>query len=95
LLPASNAPGGALKRAQIGFFVDTLFSKTQGHLFKLGSVNSEAEFEKLSGDYVAAVAKEVEPLLKDAGPFFGGSKKLTFAEVYMRSLLLTSSCYFT
>ncbi|CAG9948654.1 unnamed protein product [Clonostachys rosea f. rosea IK726] len=88
LLPASNAPGGALKRAQIGFFVDTLFSKTQGHLFKLGSVNSEAEFEKLSGDYVAAVAKEVEPLLKDAGPFFGGSKKLTFAEVLSGSFIV-------
>jgi len=28
-----------------------------------------------------AVAKEVEPLLQDAKPFFGGSEKLTLAEV--------------
>ncbi|CAH0054593.1 unnamed protein product [Clonostachys solani] len=88
LLPASNAPGGALKRAQINFFVDTFFSKTQGNIFKLGSVNSEAAFEEISKDYVATVAKEVEPLLKDAGPFFGGSKKLTFAEVLTGSFVV-------
>ncbi|RMY69247.1 hypothetical protein D0863_06587 [Hortaea werneckii] len=32
-------------------------------------------------EWVAAIEKEIEPLLSDAAPFFGGSKELTFAEV--------------
>lgn len=46
---------------------------------------SEAEREAATDTLVDAVVKEVEPLLvksdKDQGPFFGGSEKLTFAEV--------------
>lgn len=30
---------------------------------------------------IAALVKEVEPLLQDAKPFFGGSDRLTLAEV--------------
>ncbi len=48
------------------------------------------EKEKLGRDLVAAVEKEVEPLLKDAAPFFGGSKVMTLAEVRP-----TSSSHFT
>lgn len=32
-------------------------------------------------ELVKGIAKEIEPLLKNAGPFFGGSQKLTLAEV--------------
>ena len=41
----------------------------------------EGEKAKLVDEFVAVVSKEVEPLLKDASPFFGGSEKLTLAEV--------------
>ena len=39
------------------------------------------EQEKLGDELVKAVEKEIEPLLESAAPFFGGSKKLTLAEV--------------
>jgi hypothetical protein len=42
---------------------------------------SEEEKGPLAEKLVEAVVKEVEPLLQDAKPFFGGSEKLTLAEV--------------
>ncbi len=39
-------------------------------------------------EWAAAVEKEIEPLLADAGPFFGGSKELTFAEAIVAPFLL-------
>ena len=39
------------------------------------------EKEKLGAAVVEAVRKEIEPLLEGAGPFFGGSKTITLAEV--------------
>ena len=45
---------------------------------------SEEEREAAAEAVVNAVVKEVEPLLENGegkGPFFGGSEKLTFAEV--------------
>jgi glutathione S-transferase len=43
---------------------------------KTAEESEEAEKAALAG-----AVKEVEPLLADAGPFFGGSDKLTLAEV--------------
>lgn len=37
--------------------------------------------EKKAGDMLAMLEKEIEPLLKDAKPFFGGSERTTMAEV--------------
>ncbi|KAJ8121972.1 hypothetical protein ONZ43_g1711 [Nemania bipapillata] len=37
---------------------------------------------------VGAVVKEIEPLLANAGPFFGGSDKLTLAEVLTGSFVI-------
>ena len=37
--------------------------------------------EEKGRDMVAALKKEIEPLLADANPFFGGSEKMTMAEV--------------
>jgi glutathione S-transferase len=54
------------------------------------SVDGE-EKEKLGRDLVAAVGKEVEPLLKDAAPFFGGSKVMTLAEVRPTSTSLITT----
>lgn len=48
------------------------------------------EKEKLGQELVTAVEKEIEPLLKDAAPFFGGSKVLTLAEVWVSHVLQPS-----
>jgi glutathione S-transferase len=44
-------------------------------------LDSEEEQAKLGQEFVDIVTKEIEPLLKDAKPFFGGSQKVTLAEV--------------
>lgn len=81
LVPPSNTVEGALKRARISFFVDTFFSKFQAPLFGTLSAKSPEEEKSIMDSAVASLAKNVEPLLQDAGPFFGGSDKLTMAEV--------------
>lgn len=43
--------------------------------------DTEAEKTQKSEEMVKAVEKEIEPLLQDAAPFFGGSKQMTMAEV--------------
>jgi glutathione S-transferase len=37
--------------------------------------------EELGEQTVKVVEREIEPLLQDANPFFGGTEKLTMAEV--------------
>ncbi|CAG1988117.1 unnamed protein product [Fusarium graminearum] len=82
LLPASSDPNGALIRARISFFADTYSSKVQGHLSRaIYRGTTDEEISSAVDDAVAGIVKEVEPLLKNAAPFFGGSDKLTFAEV--------------
>lgn len=80
LLPPSTDPKGPLVRARIAFFVDTFISKVHNSFNKALAAAPE-EAKVLAGDYVAAVVKDIEPLLADAAPFFGGSKTLTLAEV--------------
>jgi glutathione S-transferase len=81
LLPPSNTVEGALRRAKIAFFVDAFFSKFQGPLAKFTFGKSEEEALAGVEAGVAGLVKEVEPLLADAKPFFGGAEKLTLAEV--------------
>ncbi|KAL3605264.1 hypothetical protein FPOAC2_00207 [Fusarium poae] len=82
LLPASSDRDGALIRARISFFADTYSNKVQGHLSRaIYRGKTDAEIESAVDDAIAGIVKEVEPLLKNAAPFFGGSDKLTFAEV--------------
>jgi glutathione S-transferase len=81
LLPASNTPAGALTRARINFFVDTWFSKIGSSLYKILLEESDEKKEELIKEYLAVIEKEIEPLLKDAAPYFGGSKEFTLAEV--------------
>ncbi|KAK0717309.1 thioredoxin-like protein [Lasiosphaeria miniovina] len=88
LVPASDAPGGALRRARIALFVDAYFSKFQSSLFKLGAAKTEAEASAVVDAAVANLVKEVEPLLADTKPYFGGSDKLTLAEVLSGSFVL-------
>ncbi|CAK7272890.1 hypothetical protein SEPCBS119000_005362 [Sporothrix epigloea] len=92
LVPVSSAKGGALTRARIAFFVDTYFTKLQSHLFKVGSVKTEAEEAAIGEAVVAAAAKELEPLLASSTssekPFFGGNERLTLAEVLTGSFVV-------
>jgi len=60
-------------------------------LFSSLKAASEVERDEAAELLVAAVAKEVEPLLAQTegkGPFFGGSEKITLAEVQTGSFLL-------
>ncbi|KAJ5898121.1 hypothetical protein N7504_008409 [Penicillium tannophilum] len=84
LLPASGPAENALFRARLSFFVDSFFSKVVPHFFASVRSASEEERESHAEALVAAVVKEVEPLLADTdgkGPFFGGNEKITLAEV--------------
>ncbi|RYN24908.1 hypothetical protein AA0113_g6816 [Alternaria arborescens] len=80
VLPAAGSPDAALTRARINFFVDTWFSKAGSYFYKILMSGTEDEKAKLSQEFVDVVGKEIEPLLKDAKPFFGGSQKVTLAE---------------
>ncbi|KAF3385380.1 Glutathione S-transferase omega-1 [Penicillium rolfsii] len=91
LLPASGPVDNALYRARLAFFVDAFISKVVPHIFASVRSASETERDAAAEALVAAVVKEVEPLLADTegkGPFFGGSDKLTLAEVLSGSFLL-------
>lgn len=61
--------------------MDTWGTKAGSYWYKILMLDSEEEKEKLVQEFVEVVKKEIEPLLKDAKPFFGGSDKLTMAEV--------------
>ncbi|EON67509.1 hypothetical protein W97_06877 [Coniosporium apollinis CBS 100218] len=89
LLPASlSSPTAPLVRARINFFVDTWNTKIGGYFMKILAADSKEDKEAKSKEMVEAVKKEIEPLLKDANPFFGGSEELTFAEVQIAPFLL-------
>lgn len=77
-----------MQRARINFFVDAFVSKVLGNLIGSMRAGSEGEREEKGAQLVESVAKELEPLLKDANPFFGRSERLTLAEVQTGSFVL-------
>jgi glutathione S-transferase len=80
LLKASSELGGAMERFRVGFFVDTYFNTA--HPFFDKAVHSSGEEESTAAiKYTDAIAQNIEPLLFNAAPFFGGSSCLTLAEV--------------
>lgn len=84
LLPPTTSAENALYRARVSFFVDAFFSKVVPHFFASLRSASGAERDAAAEQMVAAIVKEIEPLLASSegkGPFFGGSDKLTMAEV--------------
>lgn len=77
--PAENA----LYRARLAFFVDSFFSKVLPHFWAGIRAASGEERDAAAEQLVDAIMKEVEPqLVEGKGPFFSGSEKLTFAEVF-------------
>ena len=84
LLPPSGPAENALYRARLNFFVDAFISKVNPHFFASLRSATEEERDANAEALVATVVKEIEPLLADTegkGPFFGGSEKITLAEV--------------
>ncbi|KAM3430782.1 hypothetical protein NHJ13734_007595 [Beauveria thailandica] len=88
LVPTAGTPDAALQRARIGFFVDAYFTKANNLSTKVAFAKTDAEAEEAAAEFVKQLVKEVEPLLADAAPYFGGSKTLTLAEVLTGSFLL-------
>lgn len=86
--PAPRAsPYSSLTRAKINFFVDTFITKVNTLFYP--ACRAEGKEKDAKGDgIVAAVKKEIEPLLRDAGPFFGGSQELTLAEALTAPFVL-------
>ncbi|CAI7669002.1 unnamed protein product [Penicillium pancosmium] len=91
LSPPSGPAENALYRARIALFVDAFISKILPPFFAGLRATNEAERDTAAEDVLAAIKKEVEPLLASTegkGPFFGGSDKLTLAEVQTGSFVL-------
>ncbi|RSL95293.1 hypothetical protein CEP52_012167 [Fusarium oligoseptatum] len=88
LVPPSNSVDGALRRAQIDFFVDTYVNNVLGLLYKGISAKTDAEAEKIGHALVENIVKEIEPELNDAAPYFGGSDKVTLAEALVASFVI-------
>jgi len=92
LLPPSDSPKAALTRAKIGFFVDTFFTKVNGKIFE-GLRADGTEKSTKSTEVFEAIKKEIEPLLKNANPFFDGASKLTLAEALTAPFVLRLHAY--
>ncbi|KAK5134558.1 hypothetical protein LTR08_006343 [Meristemomyces frigidus] len=89
LLPASKeSPTSALKRARVNFFVDAWTSKVSSFQIGVMLASDASEKEAKCKAWAAAIEKEIEPLLADAAPFFGGSEELTFVEVMTAPFVL-------
>ncbi|KAK4224914.1 thioredoxin-like protein [Podospora fimiseda] len=88
LLPPSNTQEGALQRARVALFVDAFINKFNSGLWALFTTVGEEARAEIVEKAVAGLVKEVEPLLANAAPFFGGSDKLTQAEVLTGSFVL-------
>lgn len=63
------------------FFVDNFFSKVAPLLFKMSGIGDYEGQMAVVNEAVAHVEKDIEPLLADAAPFFGGSSVITVVEV--------------
>jgi len=64
--------------------VDTYFTKVNSLFF--GALRATGEERDVEVKKITdAIEKEIEPLLKDAKPFFGGAERLTLAEVCFSS----------
>ena len=78
--------------------MDTFISKINGAYFYPILKAEGEEQDRLAKGVVETVEKEIEPLLKGAAPFFGGSESITLAEVclapFIFSLLGVAALHF-
>lgn len=86
LLPVGNdSATAALFRARVNFLTDAYMGKVQPIVIGLMKEASKDEREKKGAELAGAVEREIEPLLAvgnaESGPYFGGSERLTMAEV--------------
>ncbi|KAL1591782.1 hypothetical protein SLS60_011781 [Paraconiothyrium brasiliense] len=88
LLPVSTDEDGALLRARIAFFVDTYVSRVSPIFMKVQRCKSAEERSAVLAEFVDEAAKQLDPLLEDAAPFFGGSSNITLAEALTAPFLL-------
>jgi len=88
LAPPSNTPLGAIYRARMNYFIDTWNTKVGSFMFNMFRATTTESKESLSREWVATVKKEIEPLLSDAKPFYGGSNSITLAEVTVAPFIL-------
>ncbi|PYH96493.1 glutathione S-transferase [Aspergillus ellipticus CBS 707.79] len=94
LLPASNTPAGALQRARISFFYEAYNSKVAPLYFVPFRAATPEDRKTATIAFATAIKKEIAPLIYAhaepgaTGPFFGGSEKLTLAEVLLGSFVL-------
>ncbi|KAJ5612825.1 thioredoxin-like protein [Penicillium lagena] len=88
LIPRTGEPEGALMRGRIALFVETYSSKANLYYYRMIEAKTDEDAEELGQRYVDAVVTEIEPLLQDAKPFFGGSDRLTMAEILTASFIL-------
>lgn len=65
----------------MSFFIDAYWTKFHIILFGLFEAPSKDYEERIVDKAIEGLVGEVEPLLKDTAPFWGGNKKLTLAEV--------------
>ena len=94
LLPASDSsPTAPLFRYRVNFFVDTYFTKVNTYLYAAIRATNDEEKKAKVDEWVKAVEKEIEPLLHDANPFFGGSKEMTLAEVFFLLYRVSRATY--
>jgi len=94
LPPSLSTPESPLVRARISFFVDAWFSKVSSFTYPIYLKNTLEEKEEEAKKMVAAIEKEIEPLLKNANPFFNGANQMTMAEVLTAPFIirLYASC---
>ncbi|CAK7216094.1 hypothetical protein SEUCBS140593_002754 [Sporothrix eucalyptigena] len=88
LTPRTGEAKYAVMRAQMAYFVETYFTRVNKYYYPAIAAQTDDEADALGVQFNDAVCTEMEPLLQDAGPFFGGSKQLTMAEVLTASFII-------
>ena len=88
LLPLpDSSPTAPLFRVRMAMFVHA-FSNSMNPKFFDALFSPVAEVKAKSMATLATIRDEIEPLLHDAGPFFGGSERMTMAEVMTAPFVL-------
>lgn len=93
LPPSLKDPYSPLFRARVSLFADAFISKVNSNMYPLLKAEGEEERTRISKEIHQAIETHVEPLLKDAKPFFGGSSEFTMAEVLTAPFVIRYLAY--